>query len=111
MYAQWVEPTDDDLRAAVASMLGVEEGKLEILSSTSEAGSTAGDGMTSVLRAITVRYEVTRGAVGERGEAKIMGKLSPRGAAMSRSWDSMRLCEREAEFYGGLRQRCFLLNG
>ena len=24
---------------------------------------------------------------------------------MSRSWDSMRLCEREAEFYGGLRVR------
>ena len=106
MYAQWVEPTDDDLRAAVASMLGVEEGKLKILSSTSEAGSSTGDGMTSVLRAITVRYQVIGGAgETERGEAKIMGKLSPRGAAMSRSWDSMRLCEREAEFYGRIRVR------
>ena len=68
MYAQWVEPTDDDLRAAVASMLGVEEGKLKILSSTSEAGSTTGDGMTSVLRAITVRYQVT--GKEETGEAR-----------------------------------------
>ena len=102
MYSQWVEPTDDDLKSAVASMLGAEEGEVRILSSTSEAGSTAGDGMTSVLRAITVRYQVIGGSgETESGEARIMGKLSPRGAAMSRSWDSMRLCEREAEFYGG----------
>ena len=32
-----------------------------------------------------------------------MGKMFPVGANMSQSWDSMKLFERETEFYGRLR--------
>ena len=61
MYSQWVEPSDDELCSAVASMVGIgnEEGgaRVRILSSSSEPGSAVGDGLTSVLRAITVQYQ------------------------------------------------------
>ena len=102
MYSQWVEPSEDDLRAAVASMVGAEDdtASVRILSSSSEAGSAVGDGLTSVLRAITVQYQIDGG---ERREARIMGKLFPVGANMSQSWDSMKFFERETEFYGRLR--------
>ena len=60
MYSQWVEPSDDDLRAAVASMVvGAEDNaaSVRILSSSSEPGSAVGDGLTSVLRAISVQFQ------------------------------------------------------
>ena len=61
MYSQWVEPSDNDLRAAVASMVGIGEddkASVRILKSSSEPGSAVGDGLTSVLRAIKVQFQV-----------------------------------------------------
>ena len=61
MYSQWAKPTDDDLRAAVANMVGAEApagpASVNLLSSSSEAGSAVGDGLTSVLRAIKVQFQ------------------------------------------------------
>ena len=66
MYSQWVKPTDDDLRAAVANMVGAEApASVNILSSSSEAGSAVGDGLTSVLRVIKVQFQArSRGPIG-----------------------------------------------
>ena len=65
MYSQWVEPSDNDLRAAVARMVGIEEdgsgASVQILSSSSEPGSAVGDGLTSVLRAVKVQFQVKIG--------------------------------------------------
>ena len=64
MYSQWVEPSDNDLRAAVASMVGIGEddkASVRILKSSSEPGSAVGDGLTSVLRAVKVQFQVKIG--------------------------------------------------
>ncbi len=75
---------------------------VNVISCESESGSAVGDGLTSVIKILDVRYEV-KGQ--DSGSVRLVGKMFPLGSKMSDTWEKSHLFERETQFYGSIKDK------